>query len=133
MAWELHASALNGIMKISESNRQKVLQTLRTLLESGQVFIAESNGKIAGFVSYEKKSRSLEVEKNEINIACLYLNPEFRGSGIGKALMQKCIEELKSKGFERITLNVTSSNERAKALYGKLGFKTKRETMFLDF
>lgn len=46
------------------------------------------------------------------------------GKGIGTAMMRALMEQAKAAGFEQIELEVVDNNERAAALYEKLGFKT---------
>jgi ribosomal protein S18 acetylase RimI-like enzyme len=48
---------------------------------------------------------------------------DFRRIGIGKAMMDYMIGWAKEKGYEKITLSVFSTNQRAINLYKKFGFK----------
>lgn len=48
---------------------------------------------------------------------------EFRGKGIGKALMQKLIEISKERKYCKITLEVREDNPTAQSLYKSLGFE----------
>jgi ribosomal protein S18 acetylase RimI-like enzyme len=43
--------------------------------------------------------------------------------GIGKKMMQACIDWCKEKGVEQLELDVVTENERAIALYQSLGFQ----------
>jgi ribosomal protein S18 acetylase RimI-like enzyme len=52
----------------------------------------------------------------------LIVLPEHRRRGIGSALLGFVIREAKREGVLRITLLTDSGNERAQALYRKLGF-----------
>lgn len=63
------------------------------------------------------------------------LLPESRGRGIGKNLICTTIEAAFRSGFERIELEVFSSNLNAKALYETVGFQlegTKRNARILN-
>jgi len=53
----------------------------------------------------------------------IYLEKEFRNTGIGTLLMEKTIETARERGFEIVWLMVFASNQRAIHLYKKLGFK----------
>lgn len=46
-----------------------------------------------------------------------------RGKGVGKALLDASLRELTSRGVDTVFLEVRVSNERAKALYEKVGFE----------
>ena len=51
----------------------------------------------------------------------LYL--EFCGTGIGELMMQELLEVAKQAGYEQAELEVITGNDRAIALYEKLGFE----------
>jgi len=48
---------------------------------------------------------------------------EYRGQGIGRRLLQACIEKAWAKGITRIELEARADNTAAIALYEKLNFK----------
>lgn len=54
-----------------------------------------------------------------LNVAVL---PEYRGRGIGRAIVNGLIREAKSRGAAAIHLEVRESNENAIGLYLSLGF-----------
>ena len=47
---------------------------------------------------------------------------EYWGLGIGKALLEGCIECAIKAGFEQVELEVVAENERAVKMYEKAGF-----------
>ena len=55
-------------------------------------------------------------------IVAIYLLEEYRGCGIGRALMLTALEELKAMGFEKALLWVLERNVRARRFYEKCGF-----------
>ena len=57
-----------------------------------------------------------------VNIHDLYVDPRFRGSGIGRALFARIEEIARDLGACKVTLEVLSGNDRAKALYASLGY-----------
>jgi RimJ/RimL family protein N-acetyltransferase len=48
--------------------------------------------------------------------------PEYRGRGIGGALIAAALQAAKEKGLTRIELTVRTDNEPARKLYEKFGF-----------
>ncbi|NLP50083.1 GNAT family N-acetyltransferase [Bacillus sp. RO1] len=63
--------------------------------------------------------------KHRATIVAMYVKPDQRNLGVGKALMNVAINKAKElKGIEQIYLAVTASNEPAKRLYTSLGFGT---------
>ncbi len=59
-------------------------------------------------------------EANVTNVAVL---PEYRGNGIGKALVKNAIDGAKNRECEFITLEVRESNLPAISLYKSFGFQ----------
>jgi ribosomal protein S18 acetylase RimI-like enzyme len=54
----------------------------------------------------------------------LYVRPQARGSGLGRALVQAVIDRATARGCRRVELDVNSENPAAMALYRSLGFDT---------
>jgi ribosomal protein S18 acetylase RimI-like enzyme len=51
--------------------------------------------------------------------------PQYRGHGLGAWLLAECARNLKSRGFQALTLTVTKENRSAVALYQQRGFITR--------
>lgn len=58
-----------------------------------------------------------------LNIHDLAVRGEFRGAGIGGALLDAVVEKARSLGCCRITLEVEDGNAGARRLYERKGFK----------
>ena len=53
----------------------------------------------------------------------LYLSSEFRGKGLGKKLMEKCMDEAKGRGYLSLYLESIPALNDAVHLYEKVGFE----------
>jgi ribosomal protein S18 acetylase RimI-like enzyme len=63
------------------------------------------------------------------------VHPDWRGRGIGRRLLQACLDKAAAKGLTRIVLEVRADNAAAIALYGQLGFEVEarqRDAMRFD-
>lgn len=58
----------------------------------------------------------------EGEVTNIAVDTDYRGKGYGQLIMDGLLEHSNKQGFERITLEVRSSNEVAKKLYLKNGF-----------
>lgn len=76
---------------------------------------ARFNGEIAGYAGLWK----VFEEGHITNIA---VHPEFRGNGIGSALLEELISLAKKEGILSLTLEVRKGNIVAQSLYNKYGF-----------
>jgi putative acetyltransferase len=52
----------------------------------------------------------------------MYLLPEYRRKGIGRALIEQCIAFAKENGFNQVYLETMPELKRAVSIYNKLGF-----------
>lgn len=79
-------------------------------------FVALSGGEIAGYIG----SHNVLGEVYITNVAVF---PEFRKNGVGKALVEFLVDEMKAEKAEIVTLEVRKSNFNAISLYEKCGFE----------
>jgi [ribosomal protein S18]-alanine N-acetyltransferase len=70
----------------------------------------------------------------EAHITILAIHPDFQGQGLGKLLLCFLLKDALKRGLERATLEVKESNEVARSLYEKFGFKLagKRKKYYQD-
>lgn len=91
------------------------------------VYVAEIDGQIAGsIVLFPSKSKAYEWESTASEypeIRMLAVDSEFRSKGVGKALVQQCIDSSKMKGAKFIGLHTGSFMKDAIRLYEKMGFE----------
>ncbi len=64
----------------------------------------------------------------ECHLAELYVIPDRRGEGLGRALMEEAIELARREGADYVDLGTSEDDVAARALYESLGF-TNRERL----
>ena len=85
-----------------------------------ETLIAEVEGKVAGYaIVYEIYSSFLARPK--LYIEDLFVCPQFRGHGAGKALFAACAREAAQRGFDRLQWYVEGWNESVLAFYEQMG------------
>lgn len=90
----------------------------KAYFHSGGYFgvVENPEARIVGcFGLYPIDAQSAEVRK-------MYLLPEARGLGLGKASLLRLVESAQAKGFERLQLETNQVLKEAIALYLKCGF-----------
>ena len=98
------------------------------------IFVAKNkNGLVGHLGAFWRRGKNARL-KHSINVG-LGVAKEFWGNGIGSALMEAFIEWCKNNQLLRIELEVMTHNERAIALYEKMGFVlegTKRQSIRIN-
>jgi ribosomal protein S18 acetylase RimI-like enzyme len=84
----------------------------------GRLLLAEYNAQLAGCVAlHQLESKICEMKR-------LYLRPQFRGHGLGRALAERMIAEARKTGYQRMRLDtVEPVMKDAVAMYRRLGFQ----------
>ncbi len=88
--------------------------------EGRHYLVAVEKGRVIGYGGFW----SIVDEGHITNIA---VHPDFRGEGVGKALVAELLETGRALKLEHFTLEVRASNTAAIALYEKLGFESAGE------
>jgi ribosomal protein S18 acetylase RimI-like enzyme len=68
-------------------------------------------------------------------LTMLAVRKEYRSKGLGKLLVEAAIAYLKNLQFQKFRLEVLKSNDKARSLYDKLGFKVyqdKEDSLFME-
>jgi len=86
------------------------------------VWVAEEGDRVIGFVS-AGASEDPELPPGIGEIYTLYLDPEWIGRGVGRALMTEALDELRRKGFGEAILWVLADNARARRFYEAAGLR----------
>jgi GNAT superfamily N-acetyltransferase len=84
----------------------------------GRLLLAEYEDQLAGCVALHK------LEGGVCEMKRLYLRPQFRGKGLGRALAEEIIAEARQVGYGTMRLDtVEPVMKDAVAMYRRLGFR----------
>jgi putative acetyltransferase len=83
-------------------------------------FVVEYNGKIIGGAGVKQLDNS---DENICELQKMYFLPEARGLGLGKKLMNLCLEKATEFGFESCYIETMTYMNAAQKLYRKSGFE----------
>ena len=87
----------------------------------------------ASFVVFERRTQTLiglilcsQVRADVGHITQVCVLPEYRSAGLGLALLAATTRSLRDRSFRSISLTVTQANDRAIALYKRIGYESWR-------
>lgn len=82
-------------------------------------FVARIDGRLSGLINLTRGRWTKDAHLAEFGMSCL---PDCRGIGLGTALLTRGMSWARSVGVRKLTLEVFGTNDRAIALYRKMGF-----------
>jgi len=83
-------------------------------------FIAEKEGKLLGGGGIYPTEG---LPENTCELVKMYLLPEGRGLGLGKTLINQCLQTARDFGFEQVYLETLPELKMAVKVYEKFGFE----------
>ena len=103
---------------------QKQRRALEFILQDpsrARIYVARHAGKVTAMAALHFTTSTAEGGKAAWLEDCI-VRPEYRRKGIGKALLEHVIAQARAEGALRVMLLTDGDNERAQALYRKMGF-----------
>lgn len=109
----------------SDSSCDDDMNYWKSIIDGSEGFgkVAYYNNEIIGFVVVEKWMGC---------IVSLYVKEKYRNNGVATQLIASCEDTARQQGRRFISLDILSGNDKAFALYKKLGFYDYKTTMIKD-
>lgn len=103
------------------------------------VLVAVEDGRILGSATLELEARvpggereAAPLPPGEAHLRMVGVDPEARGRGVGRLLVQACVERAREAGKSLLTLNTTPRMWAARRLYESMGFRRRPDQVFED-
>jgi GNAT superfamily N-acetyltransferase len=109
---------------------------LADLTSSGHsfLFVAESSGRVVGFISGELREGSPTFrQKTWASVDDVFVEQDHRNLGIGRALLEGVEGWAKERRADGVSLQVAAANERGRKFYEELGFREVSVYEVLEF
>ena len=113
---EISLEWLHGYELYEKADADLLADPQKYIGAGGLIFLAHYKQKVVGTVSL------IPTKKDTFEIMKLGVLEGYKGLGIGRKLMQVCIDICKEKKVHLITLETSSKLKNAIQLYEKLGF-----------
>lgn len=100
-------------------------------LKNDVILTAETQGQLVGYVKFGNPGFEFEgITEQDQELQRLYVDPDFKRKGIGKALLQASLDNSRLSSAKRIYLKVNPHNKAAITLYENFGFQIVGKTVF---
>jgi ribosomal protein S18 acetylase RimI-like enzyme len=102
---------------------------MSTLATYGEIVVAERDGAVVGAVTYVAPYRTKPPFFDPMwpIIRMLVVDPAHRGRGVGRALMDECVERARRDGSPVLALHTSPIMTAALTMYGKMRFERLRD------
>jgi ribosomal protein S18 acetylase RimI-like enzyme len=88
------------------------------------LFVVAAGDRTVGFISGELRQGSPTfLPKTWASVDDVFVEPEYRNRGMGRALLQSVQTWAKERGADGISLQVAAANSRGRKFYEDLGFR----------
>jgi ribosomal protein S18 acetylase RimI-like enzyme len=111
---------------------------VRTRTRHAVVFGAFRDGRVVGTVTLEIDGRipgghpRPPLQPDQAHVRMLGVEQTERRGGIGRALMEACLDRARRSGKARVTLETTENMVAAQRLYESMGFSRGPDEVFDD-
>lgn len=105
-----------GLKPVFEQYVMDGLLAFQKSQSEGEIWIAESGGRIAGFIGV------VASDSDTAQLRWFLIEPEFRGLGLGRRLMTTAMDFCREKGFRHVFLWTFDELDAARHLYREYGF-----------
>ena len=92
----------------------------------------EDPDRLVGFVMFGPETGDFEQEVVRGVVENIYVDPAFRGRGVGGELLAAAEERLFEDGADRVSLEVLADNEDARRFYARHGYAPHRVELEKD-
>jgi len=99
-------------------------ERIRQLLDGGDTFVLLAGDAPAGLAVLRLRA-AIWSTGLECYLAELYVTPERRGQGLGRALMEAALREARDRGADTMDIGVDEPDLAARRLYESLGFTNR--------
>lgn len=106
-----------------DAQLEHVWALLRDAEGGVDAFVAEVEGRVVGFAHYRSHPDTFSTGRDWY-LDDLFTDPEFRGGGVGTALIAQLTELARATGPGTLRWITAESNERAQRVYDRVATRT---------
>jgi GNAT superfamily N-acetyltransferase len=111
---------------IGGAYREELGDPLQRLGGAAAVLVAELDGRVVGTVTYvlpgDAQWEGRSEPEGDCGFRVLAVDPSAEGNGVGRHLVEHCLERARADGRHRLVITTMEWMTRAHVLYDRLGF-----------
>ena len=101
--------------------------------DSRRIYVADEDGAVRGFISAERWSPPpIYREVSEVYIDELYVHPDHRRRGLGRALVSEVTSWAREVGAHRVRAGTLAANSEGRAFWERVGASAFTVTYTMD-
>lgn len=86
-------------------------------------FVAEENQRLIGFASVGQPDDVEDLAPSVAELHTIYIGADHYGLGVGRLLLEACLDHLRQEGYPEVVLWVLEGNQRGRGFYEKGGWR----------
>jgi ribosomal protein S18 acetylase RimI-like enzyme len=115
----------HGSHILAAENRARIRERILRHAVNDTLLVARE-ADVVGFVTVERESGTYAQDDTRGVVTNLYVRPEYRGEGVGSALLGAAEDRLRELGVDTVALEVMADNEAARRFYRRAGYEPHR-------
>jgi ribosomal protein S18 acetylase RimI-like enzyme len=97
------------------------------------ILVADDNGDVIGYAYAAIEGYDYMALRGPAGVLHdIIVEPEHRGRGVGRLLLDATLEFFRSRGVPRVVLSTAERNEAAQRLFASMGFRRTMVEMTLE-
>ena len=116
----------HGSHLLGPENRTVVRETVVQRIVADNILVAHHEGSVVGFVMFTVEHGRYEQDVTPGLVENLYVAPDYRGEGVGTALLEAAEDDLRGRGVDAITLEAMADNDAGREFYRANGYRPHR-------
>lgn len=116
----------HGSHVLGTESETAIRRSLSGRVVDDRAFVARGHDGIVGFVTVGIDEGPYQQDVRRGIVENVYVEDEYRGRGIGSALIERGERALAERGADVVTLEVLVANDDARRFYERLGYDDHR-------
>lgn len=108
---------------LSVLQRETTWREALTAEEGPAVYVAVEDGAVVGFCAVAAPAPELDADEAAAELGAIYVDPDAWRRGVGTALMDRSLRDLRAGGWRWVSLWVLAGNRPARDFYARFGFE----------